>query len=85
MKVANRMDAVSREGRELARAEFVLAAADVGRCPFNPAASKRLARELGALTADEVRHYGYQYREELHALGAAAEVAAMKARARARP
>lgn len=83
--VPNVLDVVKHHARELARDAFVAAAADVHRCPLTPDPSPELTRALGrVMTAEELRHYGHQYREELHVLGCTAEVQALRAQ-RPRP
>lgn len=78
--VPNALDVVTRHARELARAAFVAAAADLQRCPHDPAGARGAIEALDrVLTLDEWRHFKFQYREELHALNARAELAAMKA------
>lgn len=76
--MANALGLVRARGRKLAREAFNLAGGDLDRCPHNPAADTRLRRELGRVpSVDELRVLGHAYREELHALNAAAEIAAL--------
>lgn len=74
--MANTLDLVRARGRALGRDAYKLACGDVDRCPHNPVRDDKLNRDLGRVpTIDELRVLGHAYREELHALNAAAELA----------
>lgn len=74
--MANLMDMVRARGRALARDAYKLAGGDVDKCPHNPVRDDKLHRALGRVpSVDELRELGHAYREELHGLNAAAELA----------